>query len=1161
MNDKKAGSFTEVLLEHLSLALYEVEALADQNELDDFALYMGVTASSLDSTLVDKAGILASTLMDRLITFDFNTAESSDYINLLEAAVEVIDALDKLSHASASISDNIAQRALGYFVNRYLQRHMQLVDASMLLLGVLDGPVPPTEESEIDEVSTAGDESNHISTSVVLPRTFHPELFMLMLRDPADWAEKVYQWKSEFDVEKLLKRIGYFARVLGIGAPFFNVPESMQTWLGVSDEDAKEMRIPLLRFGSLGLDEAGIALSPMKTIDDKNALLLTFYVTGLDESSLILYQGTEFDVCLKSKSVLPTGISFILEPGHYPTVTFAPGIEGEDTDLDSLGIELVQREPIERLWVGGPTGMRIGVRQCAFSGGFCGDPRENNLFFELKLSQLFIGLDCKKLDGFLGRIFPLNVESEFEIIVGWSAIKNFYFGGSGALDVTIPIHRQFGPISLNEAQVTIGIESDHAVLPTLTASFGFKLGPISGSVERIGLAGEITFARDTRQPQFSGLQFRPPVGAGLSVCAGPIVGGGFLEFYDPEKRYAGILQLQAGGIGLVAIGLITTRMPDGSDGFSLLVNIGVQFMPPIQLPYGFTLSGVGGLLGYNRTMNTEALREGLRNRALDSILFPEDPIKNAAKIISDLRTVFPPEEGRFVVGPMVKLGWGTPKNIIDADIGIFIELPMPVRIALLGQIAAGLPLPENAIIELHIDVLGIIEFDKQLLSIDATIYDSRIYEYTLTGDAAVRLAWGDTPVLAMSLGGFHPAFIPPPGFPSLERLTLNLSQGPDLQLYCKAYQALTSNSLQFGALVALYAKQSGAVVEGNLSFDTLIYFSPFSFTAVLAGNVLAKYKGHELANVHINMQLAGPTPWNAQGSASFEILFWDLTVKFNKSWGPVEQIVIEAVDPWGEPGGLKEALEQNESWGARLPGRSGMVEMLATQEKGSPTNLVVHPAGVLEVRQRAVPLKMTLEKFGNAPVKDHSYFEISSITVAGQTLPLVDLEEPFARAQFLNLTESERLSLPSFEEMPAGVAGGSDAIEFDSSKVTYKKHEFESILIQEDRTSQKAKDKNKATLSWRTASQQLRGCSARRCGLRTSGRRKFETLGKAKHVSAIKGGYKVVDTDNLSAVAEIPKNDGTMRRIQAEQALAAYRAAHPAMASRLGLMPAYEVAI
>jgi hypothetical protein len=68
-------------------------------------------------------------------------------------------------------------------------------------------------------------------------------------------------------------------------------------------------------------------------------------------------------------------------------------------------------------------------------------------------------------------------------------------------------------------------------------------------------------------------------------------------------------------------------------------------------------------------------------------------------------------------------------------------------------------------------------------------------------------------------------------------------------------------------------------------------------------------------------------------------------------------------------------------------------------------------------------------------------------------------------------------------------------------------------------------------------------------------------LGKAKHVSAIKGGYKVVDTDNLSAVAEIPKNDGTMRRIQAEQALAAYRAAHPAMASRLGLMPAYEVAI
>ncbi len=50
-------------------------------------------------------------------------------------------------------------------------------------------------------------------------------------------------------------------------------------------------------------------------------------------------------------------------------------------------------------------------------------------------------------------------------------------------------------------------------------------------------------------------------------------------------------------------------------------------------------------------------------------MFLEDPILNAAKIISDSEAVLPIEEGRFVVGPMVKLGWG-PAGLITATIAI-----------------------------------------------------------------------------------------------------------------------------------------------------------------------------------------------------------------------------------------------------------------------------------------------------------------------------------------------------------------------------------------------------------------------------------------------------------------------------------------------------------
>ena len=65
-------------------------------------------------------------------------------------------------------------------------------------------------------------------------------------------------------------------------------------------------------------------------------------------------------------------------------------------------------------------------------------------------------------------------------------------------------------------------------------------------------------------------------------------------------------------------------MPDGSPGFSLLIIITAEFGPGIQLGFGFTLLGVGGLLGLNRTMLLEPLVEGVRTGAINSILFPHE---------------------------------------------------------------------------------------------------------------------------------------------------------------------------------------------------------------------------------------------------------------------------------------------------------------------------------------------------------------------------------------------------------------------------------------------------------------------------------------------------------------------------------------------------------
>src|SRR5205823_969643 len=157
-------------------------------------------------------------------------------------------------------------------------------------------------------------------------------------------------------------------------------------------------------------------------------------------------------------------------------------------------------------------------------------------------------------------------------------------------------------------------------------SFAASLGPISASIEGLGATVGLTLSRE---PEAT-FGFLAPTGIGLSCNAGGITGGGFVSHDEAQARYAGILDLKFGEIGLTAIAIITTKLPGKTDGgFALYININVTFSPYITLPYNFNLQGCGGLLALNRTMDVEALRSGLKNKTLNSILFPEDPIANA----------------------------------------------------------------------------------------------------------------------------------------------------------------------------------------------------------------------------------------------------------------------------------------------------------------------------------------------------------------------------------------------------------------------------------------------------------------------------------------------------------------------------------------------------
>ena len=312
----------------------------------------------------------------------------------------------------------------------------------------------------------------------------------------------------------------------------------------------------------------------------------------------------------------------------------------------------------------------------------------------------------------------------------------------------------------------------------------------------------------------SAIDFKPPNGLGLAIDAGVVAGGGYISFNPDKGQYAGVFDLSLAEIVQVKIiGVLDTILPDGSHGFSFLLIITFDF-PPIQLGFGFTLNGVGGLGGVNRTMNTDALHAGFRAHTLNSVLFPPDPIANAPQIISNIENFFPPAEGRYLFGPMLEIGWGTP-TLITLAVGVILEVPDPVRLVLLGLIDAGLPTTEAALIELHIDVLGILDFGAKTLSIDGSLYDSRVLIFSLAGDLALRLSWGDNPNFLFSLGGFNPHFSTAGlDVPNMHRLTVSIGDGDNPRISANSYFAITSNTLQFGSNVEAYASAAGFTIHG-----------------------------------------------------------------------------------------------------------------------------------------------------------------------------------------------------------------------------------------------------------------------------------------------------------------------------------------------------------
>jgi hypothetical protein len=982
-----------------------------------------MAAASLETaatSIVDTFGTVRAAVQQPATSLEELMAQAGHFVQLIDSLDSLATMFVQLG-GSGGVAD-LTKELVGYLFGTYLSYHHAKLYRLLVLLEIVEDS---SNTTPIDAVVSNG----------VLVRYRHSvyqvhfDRISALLTDPRAYFKAAYypqglpnRGEAHQVADKLFPRLGDFLSTLGFDTDYGFRDYGYLDYGTVSNELMKHTLTVQLNspkrsgayFGfTLALSSAedgnlGLVVAPYGAVDYKGdfgrwvvEVLLTATLDGLS---------------IGSQGVLLSD----------PQANFSAAAHVERT-ADEAG---------NAFFFGALEGTYLAIGQVSFQAGVQTSDGQADYSLLAKATQAKFVLRPEEGDGFLSSIIPTTgVSGAFDLGLGWSKTKGFYLLGGATLKAHYTITNTVADKLLVIRGVDVGLmaSADKLSLST-TASGRVKLGPVAAELTDIGAQVVITFPNSGGNLGVvnADIQFKYPTGVAIEVASDLVTGGGYL-FLDPvNHRYAGAanltLKTYARDISLNALGLLQTQLPGKPDEYSLLLLITAQFSP-IELGLGFTLNGVGGLVGVNRAADTDYLRGMVRRGEIKRLLFPANVLDDPAGALSLINAAFPATEGRYIIGLLGELGWGTP-NLITLDVALLLEFPAPLKVLLLGVLQVMLPDERANTLKLRADFLGFVDFGAKKASFDAALSDSHILSFTLTGDMAFRLYQGTNPLFVITAGGFHPAFQPPVGaaLTGLRRLTLTLSNSDNLQLTLASYFAVTSNTVQFGSHLDLYLRIShGLRVEGHFGFDVLFQFQPFRVLAHVEAGVAIKSGSHELLSLHLSLDVTGPGPWHVWGEASFRILFIKISFDVNATIGrsAAAPALLPAPNVHEQ---LAAALKDPTNWAVEAPkttARPGGVTLRPANATGG--ELFIDPRGALVVRQRVVPLGVKLEKYGsnNVAPTGGQRFDLLGIILGDNDVhdgsEVETTKDFFAPDQYRVLTDGQKLSLPSFQNLANGL--------------------------------------------------------------------------------------------------------------------------------------------
>ncbi|MBS0169983.1 MAG: hypothetical protein JSR62_06475 [Nitrospira sp.] len=305
--------------------------------------------------------------------------------------------------------------------------------------------------------------------------------------------------------------------------------------------------------------------------------------------------------------------------------------------------------------------------------------------------------------------------------------------------------------------------------------------------------------------------------------------------------------------------------------------VGVVGGPPAFFVTGLALGG-----GYNMRLALPPVEQVAE--------FPlVTAVTNPAKFeMAKLRDAVLPSAGDYWVAIGVKF---TSFKIADSFALLSVAFGNRLQFALLGLTKLTLPpgpASGNCAVYAELQIRAVLDPDAGVFSIEGRltdnsfVFDARI---RLTGGFAFFVWFGkakEAGDFVISLGGYHPEFLPPPHYPVVPRVGIRAQLSKELTIVGEAYLALTPSCLMAGLKLAAVF-ESGNLTAAFLAYaDFLIAWAPFRYDAKIGMGIAIIYRSFRTFKLEIaaRLHIWGP-PF--AGTATVTLWILSFTVEFGNT--------------------------------------------------------------------------------------------------------------------------------------------------------------------------------------------------------------------------------------------------------------------------------------